>query len=96
MNCHTAHGNGLALFLDKRQLLEKLEHDEGFGSRFYRALAMFLAHRLRATRQPTTDRLADGTALSRDELDVGIIDNVTAAGERFSRMLRMLHSHPVN
>jgi CRP/FNR family cyclic AMP-dependent transcriptional regulator len=30
----TAHGDGFALFLDKRQLLEKLEHDEGFGSRF--------------------------------------------------------------
>jgi len=38
----TAHGDGLALFLDKRQLLEKLEHDESFGSRFYRALAVFL------------------------------------------------------
>ncbi|TYO68379.1 cyclic nucleotide-binding domain-containing protein [Bradyrhizobium hipponense] len=92
----TTRGEGLALFLDKRQLLEKLEHDESFGSRFYRALAVFLADRLRATRQPATDRLLDGTALSRDELDIGIMDHVTAAGERFSRLLRMLHCHSVN
>ena len=86
----TAHGEGLALFLDKRQLLAKLEHDEGFGSRFYRALAVFLADRLRATRQPTAERLSDGAAVSRDELDIGIMDHVTAAGERFNRMLRVL------
>ena len=86
----TAHGNGLALFLDKQQLLQKLERDEGFGSRFYHALAVFLADRLRATRRPTTEKLSDSPALSRDELDIGIMDNVTAAGERFNRMLRML------
>lgn len=92
----TAHGDGFALFLDKRQLLEKLERDEGFGSRFYRALAVFLADRLRATRQPAAEKLSDGTALSRDELDIGIMDHVTAAGERFNRMLRMLRLQSVN
>ena len=86
----TAHGDGFALFLDKRQLLEKLERDEGFGSRFYRALAVFLADRLRATRQPTTEKLSDSSAVSRDELDIAIMDHVTEAGERFNRMLRIL------
>lgn len=86
----TSHGDGMALFLDKRQLLSKLEQDEGFGARFYRALAVFLADRLRATRQPTTAKLLDSAAISRDELDIGVMDNVTAAGERFNRMLRML------
>jgi CRP/FNR family cyclic AMP-dependent transcriptional regulator len=86
----TAHGDGFALFLDKQQLLEKLQNDEGFGSRFYHALAVFLADRLRATRQPTAEKLSDNTALSRDELDIGIIDHVSAAGERFNRMLRIL------
>lgn len=86
----TAHGDGLALFLDKRRLLAKLAQDEGFGARFYRALAVFLADRLRATRQPTTEKLSDSAAVSRDELDIGIMDHVTAAGERFNRMLRML------
>jgi CRP-like cAMP-binding protein len=90
----TARGDGLALFIDKRELLEKLERDEGFGSRFYHALAVFLADRLRATRQPTTDKLSDGLALSRDELDIGIMDHVSAAGERFNRMLRILRFQP--
>jgi CRP-like cAMP-binding protein len=43
----TANGNGLALFLNKTKLLQKLESDVGFGSRFYRALAVFLADRIR-------------------------------------------------
>jgi CRP/FNR family cyclic AMP-dependent transcriptional regulator len=91
----TAQGAGVALFLDKRLLLAKLESDEGFGSRFYRALAIFLADRLRATRQPTTDKLSDGNAILRDELDVGVMENVAAAGERFNRMLRMLRVQTV-
>jgi hypothetical protein len=45
---------------------------------------------LRATRQPATETLSDSLAPSRDELDIGIMDHVTAAGERFHRMLRML------
>ena len=45
----TAVGNGLALFLDKETLARKLEADVAFGCRFYRALAIFLADRLRGT-----------------------------------------------
>jgi CRP/FNR family transcriptional regulator, cyclic AMP receptor protein len=90
----TAIGNGLALFIDKATLLRKLDHDEGFGARFYRALAVFLADRLRATRRPTAARLSDSTGLSPDELDVGIMDNVSSAGERFNRMLRILSPGP--
>ena len=90
----TARGDGLALFIDKRQLLEKLDRDDGFGARFYRALAVFLADRLRATRQPTANKLSDSLALSPDELDVGIMDHVSSAGERFNRMLRILSYNP--
>jgi CRP-like cAMP-binding protein len=86
----TASGEGFALFIDRAKLLQKLNIDLGFGARFYRALAMFLADRLRATRQPTAASLADSNAISPDELDVGIIDNISAAGERFNRMLRIL------
>ena len=46
----TASGNGLALFLDKTKLMQKLDSDDGFGSRFYHALAVFLADRLREAR----------------------------------------------
>jgi CRP/FNR family transcriptional regulator, cyclic AMP receptor protein len=90
----TASGNGLALFLDKTTLMQKLDDDEGFGSRFYRALAAFLADRLRDARRSSGNlALADETAISNDELDPGILDRVSTAGERFSRMLRTLGSN---
>lgn len=88
----TARGNGLALFIDRSRLLQKLDSDMGFGARFYRALAMFLADRLRATRPSKAILLTDKEAVLRDELDVGIMDNISAAGERFNRMLRILNN----
>lgn len=93
----TARGEGLALFLDRTRLLKKLQVDEGFSSRFYRALAVFLADRLREARRSSGTRTMDEMAASADELDAGILDNVTSAGERFSRMLKTLSgSRPVN
>lgn len=41
--------NSLLLAIPQRQLAIKLEQDEGFASRFYRAIAMFLSSRLRST-----------------------------------------------
>jgi CRP/FNR family transcriptional regulator, cyclic AMP receptor protein len=93
----TAGRDGLALFLDKTILLQKLESDVGFGSRFYRALAVFLADRLRDARHSPDNRALDEMVVSDDELDVGILDRVTSAGERFGRMLKTLSaSQPVN
>jgi len=88
----TAHGSGLALFLDKTKLMQKLDDDEGFGSRFYRALAVYLADRLRDARRSGNPAFAEETTISDDELDISILDRVSAAGERFSRMLRTLGS----
>ena len=45
----TATSDGLALFLDKEMMSQKLASDVAFGCRFYRALAVFLADRLRTT-----------------------------------------------
>lgn len=90
----TAQGEGLALFIDRASLMAKLDHDVGFSARFYRALAMFLADRLRATRMPRATSLADVAAVSPDELDIGIMENVSEAGERFNRMLRILSTGP--
>ena len=91
----TASGNGLALFLDKTKLMQKLDSDDGFGSRFYHALAVFLADRLREARGSSAGNanISDEMDISDDELDVGILDRVTAAGERFSRMLRTLSNN---
>jgi CRP-like cAMP-binding protein len=89
----TAEGDCRALFLHKGLLLRKLEADTMFGSRFYRALAIFLADRLRGTvRRLGYDGKAplDETVVAADELDEGILDNVSMAGMRFDRMLRLL------
>src|SRR5271166_4805466 len=59
----TARGDSYALFLDKKILLERLEREDGFASRFYRALAIFLADRLRATRRPAADKPSDCPAI---------------------------------
>jgi CRP-like cAMP-binding protein len=91
-----ASGNGLALFLDKTELMRKLDSDEGFGSRFYHALAVFLADRLRdARRSNGSPAVADATAVSDDELESGILDRLTDAGERFNRFLILLGSNGV-
>ena len=89
----TAVGECLALFLDKEIVARKLEADVAFGCRFYRALAIFSADRLRGT----VRRMGYGAAqdldmqtLAKDELDLGILDTVSMAGDRFDRMLKTL------
>jgi len=89
----TARSRSLTLFVAKRDLTLKLESDIPFGFRFYRALAVFLADRLRGTVRrlgyAKTGSL-EGDELLEDELDSGILDNVAKAGDRFHRMLKML------
>jgi CRP/FNR family transcriptional regulator, cyclic AMP receptor protein len=89
----TAIGEGLALFLDKGAISRKLAADTAFGCRFYRALAIFLADRLRATVRRMgygdVDDL-DPRTIAKDELDLDILDSVSLGGDRFDRMLKML------
>ena len=70
---------------------QRLATDLGFASRFYRALCVFMADRLRAT----TQRMGYGATMpeddeARDELNDDLLDNVHLAGARFERMLRRL------
>ena len=69
---------------------QKLASDPGFASRFYRALCVFMADRLRHT----TRRMGYGAATAEeadpDELNDDLLDNVHLAGARFDRMLRRL------
>lgn len=73
-------------------LRDKLASDLGFASRFYRALCVFLADRMRHA----TRRMGYGSAnASQDdageqELNDDLLDNVHLAGARFERMLRRL------
>jgi CRP-like cAMP-binding protein len=89
----TAVGDAVVLSLPKSILQDRLHTDSAFAARFYRALAIFLADRLRAT----TRRLGYGAsgdldteAVLEDELDVAILDTVSQAGDRFTRLLQTL------
>lgn len=68
----------------------KLTSDTAFAARFYRALCVFLAHRMRNA----TQRIGHGTPTeesnARDELNEEMLDNVHLAGARFDRMLKRL------
>ena len=69
---------------------QKLATDLAFAARFYRALCVFLADRVRNT----TQRLGYGSGPeernARDELNEELLDNVHLAGARFERMLKRL------
>ena len=68
---------------------EKLAADPAFAARFYRALCVFLASRLRST----TRRMGYGDVEdenAKDELTDDLLDNVHLAGARFDRMLKRL------
>jgi CRP/FNR family transcriptional regulator, cyclic AMP receptor protein len=69
---------------------EKLASDLGFASRFYRALCVFLADRMRHTTQRLGYGNAQDDADARDELNEDLLDTVHLAGARFERMLKRL------
>jgi CRP-like cAMP-binding protein len=88
-----ADGDCLILALDKTVLLRKLTTDTGFGSRFYKALAVFLADRLREMEQrlsANNEQSLTAETMLKDELDVAILDNLSMAGDRFEWMLKVL------
>jgi CRP-like cAMP-binding protein len=89
----TASGECLALFVEKTALMQKLDTDIAFGCRFYKALAIFLADRLRTMNRAASiaERgITNEGAILQDELDAGILDSISAAGERFQRALKVL------
>ncbi|HEY9651275.1 MAG TPA: cyclic nucleotide-binding domain-containing protein [Coleofasciculaceae cyanobacterium] len=85
--------DSLVLSIPRLDLVEKLEKDEGFASRFYRAIAIFLSTRLRGTVRYLG--YAKGQLLHEDntdseDLSPEIIDNVPLAKARFDWLLRRL------
>jgi CRP-like cAMP-binding protein len=81
----------VVLALDKGQMERRLATNTGFAARFYKALAIYLADRLR-------EEIARGNKAAgrksgqfeEDELDEAVLDNVSMAGLRFQDMLRTL------
>lgn len=66
----------------------KLAADQAFAARFYRALCVFLAARLRSTTRQMGYGQADADA--RDELNEDLLDHVHLAGARFDRLMKRL------
>jgi CRP-like cAMP-binding protein len=69
---------------------EKLASDPPFAARFYRALCVFLADRMRHTTQRMGYGSATDDAHAKDELNEDLLDTVHLAGARFDRMLKRL------
>jgi CRP/FNR family transcriptional regulator, cyclic AMP receptor protein len=69
---------------------EKLDTDLGFASRFYRALCVFMADRMRQTTQRFGYGKASDDTRDKDELNEELLDTVHLAGARFDRMLKRL------
>jgi CRP-like cAMP-binding protein len=78
------------LEISKDVLNEKLSQDPAFGSRFYRAIAMFLSQRMRNTisRMGYGDDKVEEDNI--DELDTKVLDNVALAGARFERLMKKI------
>ncbi len=74
------------LILDKAAIEARLQENAAFAGRFYKALAIFLADRLRTT----TLRGRGGAGPAEDELDDMVLDGVSMAGLRFQELLRAL------
>ncbi len=89
----TATADSIVLAVDHKELLRRLGEDAGFAARFYRALAVFLAHRLRNTYKRLgygKDQAMEEDVEYEDELSPELLDSVHLAGSRFDRALRQL------
>ncbi len=86
----TAAENSEVLGIPQSSLRRKLESDTGFAARFYRAIALYLADRLRVT----SGRLGYGDSRQddeiTDELDDVLMDNAALGASRFDGLLRQV------
>lgn len=91
-----AAGDAFVLEVPKAALEAKIAADTGFGLRFYRAIALFLADRLRTAQQRRATEAKGGRIrldtpeVLEDELDEKVLDSVSLGGDRFDRLLRRL------
>jgi len=93
----TACEEATVLAISRARLTAKLREDSGFAARFYRALGVFLASRLRHSQQRLgyeSGKLLDDEVEHADELDPEVLDGLALAGARFDWMLRRLRGAP--
>jgi CRP/FNR family transcriptional regulator, cyclic AMP receptor protein len=89
----TVERDATVLSVSKARLREQLARDVGFAARFYRALAMFLAERMRRSIRRMgfgDEALTSDDEADLDALDPEVLDTVHLAGARFERMLKRL------
>jgi bacteriocin-type transport-associated protein len=89
----TALSEVQVLSVPRRALSVQLEEDAPFAARFYRALGIFLASRLRRTQKTLGyggEEILDEDIEHEDELDPELLENVALAGARFDWMMRRL------
>jgi bacteriocin-type transport-associated protein len=85
------------LSIPRSRLQSKLAEEDGFAARFYRALGIFLASRLRRTMQRfgyEGGGVLDDEVEHEDELDPELLQNVSLAGARFDWMIKRLREAP--
>jgi CRP/FNR family cyclic AMP-dependent transcriptional regulator len=89
----TAVEDSIVLSIPRRKLEAQLKQDSGLAARFYHAVALFLADRLRTT----TRHLGYGTEAPtpeerdvEDELAPQSLDAVSVGGARFDRLLKKM------
>ncbi len=81
----------------RSELTDKLSEDIGMAARFYRAIAVFLADRLRTSNQSLggeEGQVLDEDNEQEDELDLDVLDNVHLAGARFEEILKRMSLTP--
>ena len=84
--------DSVVLAIPRDALSGRLESDQGFAARFYRALGLLLAARLRKTVHQLGygDDKLDADVEYEDELDPALLDGVAVAGKRFDWLLKRL------
>jgi CRP/FNR family cyclic AMP-dependent transcriptional regulator len=81
------------LRIDRSAVLARLRANTGFAARFYKALAVFLAQRLRktvATFGYGALHAEDSEPGQEDEIDPDLLDSLSLAGARFNMILERL------
>jgi bacteriocin-type transport-associated protein len=91
----TAVDAATVLAIPRESLILKLEEDMGFAARFYRALGIFLATRLRRREEQMrygNSKILDDGVEHEDELDSELLNQLGLAGARFDWILERLRS----
>ena len=86
----TSLEEGMIISIDKEKLNQKLDDDIEFAAHFYKAIGIFLASRLRSTvgllGYDNKTELNDDIVYE-DEVDMNVTENLSIAGDRFSRLI---------